>query len=676
MPSAPSDRVSNNGLTVAAYAGDGDVLLAFSLDDSVLKQNQLAGFSIQLTPPNGQPQYLSNRLNFNQPVTSGTAPQQVPWTSSQNAPFQKFHWVHFPQDVAPGEYKYKVTARYCQGTALVDGPSAEVTVELVPQQAGNFELGLTRGYVSSQAYATKFQNKDIRPQPKTLDYDTKPYQPQYEWLGWHARKMVFDLLTECVNDKSITVDMFAYDFDEPDILKMCEALGSRLRIFLDDASLHTGTALEVQVHDRLVKSAGAANVKQGHFQRFAHDKIIIQKKGGKATKVLTGSANFSVRGLYVQANNVLVFSDPNVAAAYDQIFESVFSNMSGYIKTPLATQWFKFPNAGGGVPNFQVSFAPHPKPPMSMQTVIDALKNAKSSVMFAIMELGGSGETLQTLQKLHLSGKVFSYGMTQTAAGFSLYKPGQPGQLVPFAALVKQVPPPFDKEFTGGQGQVIHDKFIVIDFNDANPVVFTGSSNLAEGGETQNGDNLLAIYDPGVARLFATEAVRLVDHYYFRAAVSQATSVSPLVLSACGTGAQSWWQRDYDPQNMRNVQRLLFADGPSAVTTIPAGISDPGPAAKPAKATGKKKAPAKGAKTAPAAATPAPAKTKAKATTPAKAKPAKAAKKAAPKKKTAAKKSATKKKAAPRQAAARKTKPRTAAKTKRPAKKTARKTRR
>ena len=46
MPTAPSDRVSNNGLTVAAYAGDGDVLLAFSLDDSVLKQNSLAGFSI------------------------------------------------------------------------------------------------------------------------------------------------------------------------------------------------------------------------------------------------------------------------------------------------------------------------------------------------------------------------------------------------------------------------------------------------------------------------------------------------------------------------------------------------------------------------------------------------------------------------------------------------------
>ena len=168
MPAARSDRVSNNGLTVAAYAGDGDVLLAFSLDDSVLKQNDLAGFSIQLTPPNGQPQFLMNRLNFSQAVTSGTTPQQQQkqWTTSQDAPFQKFHWVHCPSDVGPGQYKYKVAARFCRGNALVDGPSAEVSLELAPQQAGNFAVGLTRGYVSSQAYVTKFKNAPIRPDPK------------------------------------------------------------------------------------------------------------------------------------------------------------------------------------------------------------------------------------------------------------------------------------------------------------------------------------------------------------------------------------------------------------------------------------------------------------------------------------------------------------------------------
>jgi len=658
---APSDRVTNNGLTVAAYAGDGDVLLAYSLDENLLKQNDLAGFSIQCIPPTGQPYYLQNRLNYSQPVTSSTAPQQHPWTSSQDAPFQKFHWVHFPPDVVPGDFKYKVTARYCQGTALVDGPSAEVTLQLVQPQSGNFEVGLTRGYVSSQAYSTKFKNADIRQEPKTLDYDTTPFQPQYEWLGWHARKLVFDLLKESVSDKSISVDMFAYDFDEPDILKMCESLGSRLRVFLDNAPLHVGKALEVQVHERLVKSAGAANVKQGHFKRFAHDKILIQKKNGKATKVLTGSANFSIRGLYVQANNVMLFNDPRVADQYERVFESVFNDMGGYAKTPLASQWFSFPSLGGGVPKFDVSFAPHPTPPVSMATVAQALQNAKSSVMFAVMELGGSGSVLQTLQKAHSSGKVFSYGMTQADAGFTLYKPGQPGVLVPFSVLIKQVPPPFDKEFTGGAGQVIHDKFIVIDFNDANPVVFTGSSNLADGGETQNGDNLLAFYDPAVARLFATEAIRLIDHYYFRAAVSKATSVKPLMLTACG-GDPKWWTNDFDPNSMRNVQRLLFADGPAAITSIPAGAPDDAPA-KPAKG-GKKKAPAK----APAKATKkAPAKAKAT---------AKAAKKAPSKSKAKPKaKAAAKPKGKPKAKAkaAKKTAAKTAARKRAPAKKAARK---
>ena len=122
-----------------------------------------------------------------------------------------------------------------------------------------------------------------------------------------------------------------------------------------------------------------------------------------------------------------------------------------------------------------------------------------------------------------------------------------------------------------------------------NPIVYTGSSNLADGGEASNGDNLLQISDPAVARVFAAEAIRLVDHYDFRAAVRSATTVKPLVLSPCGSNASPWWTRDYDPNNMRNVQRELFALGPSAVTTIPKGMSDP-QSQTPAKKTVKKKA--------------------------------------------------------------------------------------
>lgn len=572
MPAFAFTTTSKDGITLTAYPGDGDILLGYSLDPNVFQNKVLAGFSIQCIPPAGQPYYLPNRLNFSQAVTSNTTPDKRVWTTSDKAPFQKFHWVHFPPDVYPGTYRYKVTARLWQGSNLVDGPSVEVPVELAPANSGHFELGFTRGYLTSQAYADKFNNKDIRQEPKTLDYDTKPFEAQYEWLGYHARKMIFSLLQKCVNDTSTTVDLFAYDLDEPDVLKMLESLGPRLRAFLDNAPLHTDNALEVQAHDRLARSAGAANVKQGHFKRFAHDKIIIQKKNGKAVKVLTGSANFSVRGLYVQANNVLLFDDPNIADLYEQVFEKAFTDMNGLVNSPLAAKWFDFPNETN-VPNFSVSFAPHTNASISLDKVNTALKGAKSSVLFAVMELGGGGEVLPTLQQLHLSGKVFSYGITQNDAGFTVYKPGQPGVLVPFAALDKHVPPPFDKEWRGGPGQVIHDKFIVIDFNDENPVVFTGSSNLAKGGEESNGDNLLAIYDKNVVAAFAVEAIRLVDHYHFRASMEAATDTKPLMLSSA-TDQQKWYASDYDTNDIRNAERVLFASGPGSVTAIPQGTTN------------------------------------------------------------------------------------------------------
>jgi len=575
LSSAPQVTTSSNGLTFTAYPGDGDVLLAFSLDEKLLQQNDLAGFAIQWAAPGGQPQYMLNRLSFSQAMTSTTTPQQRTWTSSQEAPFQKFHWVHFPPDVLPGAYTYKVTARYCQNGKLVDGPSAQISLPLVVGTHSNFELGFTRGYLTSQAYVQKFKNADIRPPlPKTLDNDTASFQPQYEWLGYHARKMVFSLLKECIADPTITVDLFAYDIDEPDIVKMLEALGPRLRAFLDDAPLHVGKALEVHVHERLVKSAGAQNVKQGHFKRFAHDKIIIQKKNGKATKVLTGSANFSIRGLYVQANNVMFFNDAKVADQYAQVFQSVFDNMGAFSRSALASQAFPFPSQPG-VPNFSVSFAPHKDASVSLGPIADALKNAKSSVLFAVMELGGSGDVLPVLDQIHNSGKLFSYGITQSEAGFTVYKPGAPGVLVPFAALSKQVPPPFDKEWSGGMGQVIHDKFIVFDFNDANPLVFTGSSNLAGGGEMANGDNLLAFADAGVATAFAIEAFRLVDHFQFRAALQVATDVQPLQLSACGTGTK-WWANDYDPNHIRNYERQLLALGAASAGKPPQDGTNPG----------------------------------------------------------------------------------------------------
>lgn len=555
-----ADVVSSTGqggISATAYRGDGMVLLAFDVPKE--QTAGLAGFAIERTDPDGTTAYLPNRLSFSQQLTAKTKPEQRQWTASNAAPFQKFRWVDVPPKVSSGAYKYRVSAMYfAPSGSLKQGPQTEVEVEIVPHAYGAFEMGFTRGYLSSQAYVDLFKNAPIRPAKKSIDFPTAPYAKQYDWLGGHARRMVFSFVKECLDDPSISVDVFAYDVDEPDFVKSLTKLGKRLRIFMDNATLHTKTgAMEPKVLAQVKKSAGAANVKVGHFARFAHNKVIIQKRGGRAVKVLTGSANFSIRGLYVQANNVLVFDDPGVAAKYEQAFEQAFTDATKFKSSAIAKQWFDI--SGSNLPPGGVCFSPHKDAAVSLSRVAEAVTKAKSSVFFAVMEMGGSGELLDDLKKLGSQNKVFSYGMTQSSAALKLYKPGQGrASLASFDYLKAKVPEPFRAEWNGGTGMVIHHKFVVVDFNGAAPVVFTGSSNLAAGGETQNGDNLIQITDASVATAYGVEAIRLFDHYHFRDAMKTATATHPLTLQL--SDAQNrWWEPYFDSSTIKYWDRLLFA---------------------------------------------------------------------------------------------------------------------
>ncbi|HEV8028819.1 MAG TPA: hypothetical protein VGP50_15405, partial [Stellaceae bacterium] len=115
-----------------------------------------------------------------------------------------------------------------------------------------------------------------------------------------------------------------------------------------------------------------------------------------------------------------------------------------------------------------------------------------------------------------------------------------------------------------------HDKLVVVDFNGQNPTVFTGSSNLAAGGETANGDSLAMIEDADVAGMYAIEAVAMFDHYHFRKAMQQATKPQPLTLWYPGkaNAPLPWWKLYYDPTKIQLRDRCLFAGVP-----LPAGVA-------------------------------------------------------------------------------------------------------
>lgn len=466
------------GLTFAAYPGDGAVLLAFDVDQSIAPD--LAGFAVEYTDPDGQTLPVLNRLGFTQAITSATTPEQRQFIPTSEAPLQKFHWVHFPPDVKPGTFTYKATAMLFQPgseTALSAGPSAEIGVVLMPQQPGPFQLGFTRGYISSQAYAEQFHNEPIEPSPPTFNFDTSSYQAQYRWLGFHARRLMFDFVAEAVTDQGLSLDVFAYDFDEPDIIRQLGQLGPRLRLYLDNSASHIGdTAREPKAHDWL--TAQGAQIKVGHFQRFSHDKVLIQKRGDTALKVLSGSANFSVRGLYVQSNNVFTFDDPATAALYEQAFQQSWDSPSAFAASQLAASWHDC-GAHDSLPSYSICLSPHHNASVSLDRVASAVTGARSSVLFAIMEIGtGSGVLLDAIRALPSRPELYAFGTTQRLDGsLKVQKSGDPANatFIPFSYLSKQVPASFKAEWDGGVGQVIHHKFVVTDFNGDNPLVFAGS---------------------------------------------------------------------------------------------------------------------------------------------------------------------------------------------------------
>lgn len=548
-------------------------MLAFDLADHLT--DKLAGFAIRRKPADGTAwAWLGNRLSFQGDYTKGGGK----FFSSEVAPFQKFWWLDFPPGDAEGTFCYEIVVkRFVQdhSSELQDGQTVQVTLDVGPFVEENIEVAFTRGYLSSQAYADEFDNKPYEPKipAGTWKFDWTPYAAQWEWLGAHASKAIEDFLTECYKDPDATIDAFVYDLNEPAIITAFIDLAGagKLRMLADDATLHQeGTAAAAAFADiqAAATSATKNDFMRGKFKRYQHNKVLIKKVKGVPQKVLTGSTNYSITGLYVNANHVLVFNDQAIAAQYETAFQTALEDKlqaAAFYGQAISTQEFSINRPD--MPPIVVSFAPHHDPQVGLKRLLGAIDGADSSVIFAVMDLNGSGDVLKALSQLHTNQKIFSYGISDsvneaddTIDGTTVYTPtSKGGELVYSKADPETFPPPFSMELQvhGPAAHIVHHKFVVVDFNGTNPVVFGGSSNLAEGGEASNGDNLIAIYDRAIATAFAIEGIRLVDHYAFAAALKKAGAAQqPLRLKF---DSEKWWSRYYTAGDIREKERQLFS---------------------------------------------------------------------------------------------------------------------
>ncbi|MDR3474962.1 MAG: phospholipase D-like domain-containing protein [Devosia sp.] len=596
--------------SVKAYRGDFKTLLAFDFD-SADGAKDLAGFTIQCQPAKGESYYLFNKLQFKDPGDHAMV-EALPATASINAPFQKFRWVHVPgqvhQGIDPsiGDYTYAVTPRFFAAdgtmTALDKTLSAAVTLPVGPFVKGNLAIGFTRGFTQSQAFVSHFgKDARIRPAGKALFYDTSAqsgsnaagdtftYAQQYDWLGFTARQRVLEVIEEVTSSPGKRLDVFAYDFNEPDIVAKLGELAAqgRLRLILDNSSLHHDSTANAEPEDQaeafIRDKGGDGAVKRGRFARYSHDKVFIVRDSDKPTKVLTGSTNFSVTGLYVNSNHVLVFDDPQVAGWYADVFQASWDG--NVAKAAFEkTDWSKstYATTAANTPKASITFSPHAD--AFAETLLGGLVDRiaaegkktggrPGSVLFAVMQINTEKNPVyDALNALHVAQSIYSYGISDSPRGIYLHQLGKKdGVLVTGKPGHPDLPPPFSQVPGVGSGHQVHHKFVVCGFNDDDAVVYCGSSNLAVGGEEDNGDNLLAIRDGDVAAVFAIEALLLVDHFDFldRYATTGAGKVDLPTVGASQQAAAAkagmflyengdWARKYFDSGDLHCEDRQLF----------------------------------------------------------------------------------------------------------------------
>src|SRR5436190_9734574 len=161
--------------------------------------------------------------------------------------------------------------------------------------------------------------------------------------------------------------MFVYALNHPCLaqLSIDLAAAGRIKIILDNDALRDTqpgkpTTEEDDFEVRFnAAAAPGAELFRCRFGRYSHCKIIILKKNGAAFRVLTGSTNFAITGICVNANHVLLFDRPNLANYYSDVFNNVWQvgKATPFRTTDFSTRIKKFSDPG--LPHTEINFSPH-----------------------------------------------------------------------------------------------------------------------------------------------------------------------------------------------------------------------------------------------------------------------------------------------------------------------------
>lgn len=578
--------ITKNGLTLRVVAGTHSAILGIDLQQN--KRQGCLGFSIQRldlgpagTPPAAAPtgqRWLPNRLRFATapPLAAGAV------ATTDTAPLQKFRWGDYT--VRPGQrYRYRVVPRYGTPEQLLwnpagtplgpdDGVAVDITTE-DPQHPDTMVF-FNRAAAASEAFNQKFKTvKDVSDASPAAD-------AARQWLSNGLEEGLLAYLARAAGGR-YALHAAIYEFQKPSLLAALKAAAER------------GAAVEVVYHARQ-KGAGEAATdatKAKNEQAIAaaglaatagirlhprranpqsaimHDKFVVlleQDAAGQLQPlaVWTGSTNWTDGGLYGQLNvGHAVFEAP-VAATYEQYFQLLATDPTAHdlkhalgtltpvsLLLPTTEQIVPIfsPQASDAMLHLYASVCQQARclfvsAPFALSPIVLAAltKRPPGTTQFMLLDKQGS---LGKGEEVHL---IEDDPATSLAVATTLASPLHDYQNQLLA----------DREGFHHAGIHIHAKIILADPFGSEPVLITGSANFSNGStEINDSNSLLVRGHTAVADIYATDFMRMFEHYHFRAAVAKAPPTKPLGLVA----DDSWSAKYYVKDSKEARDRRLFA---------------------------------------------------------------------------------------------------------------------
>jgi phosphatidylserine/phosphatidylglycerophosphate/cardiolipin synthase-like enzyme len=254
--------------------------------------------------------------------------------------------------------------------------------------------------------------------------------------------------------------------------------------------IDAGITVIDETYDSEISESAAGNM-------HSHNKFCIVD----GHKIWTGSYNITNSGTIYNNNHAVEIDCSTLAEAYLAEFNEMWGAESGppgdcHFSEQKDTQYFHS-HVCNGVP-VEVYFSPTQEvyPNRAMDLIQALISEANSSVYFCLFAFTSSNIASKIIDA-HDNPAVTVQGvMDDVQAGYSS---SRYDNLIYEGVQVK-----LDNEVTP-HGNLLHHKFAVLDHNDVDPVVITGSYNWSQAAQHTNDENSIFIYDPDIAERFYEE---------------------------------------------------------------------------------------------------------------------------------------------------------------------------